>query len=275
MFGRKRRRREQVREKTFPAEWHNSLLQNVPYYRALPPQDQAEIQGHIQVLMDEKNFEGCGGMILTDEIKMLISAYAAILILHRNTGYYPSLVTILVYPSAFVVETSFQGPGTLELEGEEVHLGEAWQRGVVILAWDTVRRSFKPNRDPRVSGYNVPLHEFAHQLDLENGTADGLPCLEDPELRARWPEVFNAEFQRLTDDLDHNRPTLIDEYGEEDPAEFFAVVTELFFERPAALKRRHPDLYDVLQKYYRQDPAAILARPQSNEYSSAGVPPAD
>lgn len=267
MFGRKRRRREQIRIKPFPPEWHEALLRNMPYYRALSPQDQTEIQGHIQVLLEEKNFEGCGGLVLTDEIKMLICAHAALLLLHRDTDYYPNLVTILVYPSAFIVETTVHGPGTLELAGEEVRLGEAWQRGVVILAWDSVRRDFPDNRDAPARGYNVPLHEFAHQLDLENGAADGLPYLDEPHLRARWPGVFDAEFRRLTNDLDRNRPSLIDEYGEKDPAEFFAVVTELFFERPAALKRRHPDLYDVLQEYYRQDPSVILApKREPNQY---------
>lgn len=232
------------------------LLKNLAYYRALPPQDQLEIQGHVMVLLAEKNFEGCGGLALTGDIKVMISAYAAILLLHRETDYYPRLVTILIYPSAFIVETTSPGPGQIQLEGEEVRLGEAWQRGVVILAWDSVRRGFRNPRD----GHNVPLHEFAHQLDMENGDADGLPALEGAELRVRWPEVFNTEFAKLTGDLDHNRPTLIDEYGEQSPAEFFAVVTELFFERPAALKRRHPQLYEVLRAYYNQDPAAVLSR---------------
>ena len=183
--------------------------------------------------------------------------------LHRITDYYPRLDTILVYPSAFVVETKVRGLGPIEVEGEEVRLGEAWQRGVVILSWNSVRQSFLNPRD----GYNVPLHEFAHQLDMENGAADGLPAMEDGELRARWPEVLSAEFSKLTDDLNHNRPTLIDEYGEKSPAEFFAVVTELFFERPAALKRRHPQLYEVLQVYYAQDPAAVLSRrDEPNQY---------
>jgi hypothetical protein len=239
------------------------LLKNMAYYRALPAPDQLEIQGHVMVLLAEKNFEGCGGLTLTDEIKATVSAYAAILLLHRNTDYYPRLDTILVYPTAFVVETTVPGYGPVEVEGEEVRLGEAWQRGVVILSWDSVRRSFRNPRD----GYNVPLHEFAHQLDMENGDADGMPALEDADLRACWPEVLGAEYSKLSDDLDHNRPTLIDEYGERDPAEFFAVVTELFFERPAALKRRHPRLYEVLQAYYKQDPAAVLSpRNEPNQY---------
>lgn len=242
------------------------LLKNLPYYRSLPLEDQLEIQGHVLVLLAEKNFEGCGGLVLTDEIRVTVSAYAAILLLHRSTDYYPRLVTVLIYPSAFVVETTLKGPGpgSIELEGEEVRLGEAWQRGVVILSWDSVRHGFRNPRD----GYNVALHEFAHQLDMENGDADGLPALEDAELRVRWPEVFNSEFSKLTDDLDHNRPTVIDEYGEQSPAEFFAVVTELFFERPAALKRRHPELYEVLQAYYAQDPAALMSRrPEPNQYT--------
>lgn len=254
MFGRKRRRRNKIKKNPFPAQWQKMLLDHIEYYRALPQPDQAEIQEDILVLLAEKNFEGCGGLTLNDEIKVIICTYAAILLLHRNHDYYPRLVSILVYPSAFVVETSIHGPGSLVLQGEQVHLGEAWQRGVVILAWDSVRHSFRNQHD----GYNVPLHEFAHQLDLENGEADGLPVIEDPELRAVWPEIFNAEYERLTTDLDHHRRTLIDPYGAESPAEFFAVVTEVFFERPAALKRRHPGLYEVLVQFYRQDPATLM-----------------
>ena len=261
MFGRKRRRRDKIRSQPFPPEWHELLVSAMPYYRALPSTDQAEIQGHILVLMAEKNFEGCGGLALTDEIRMLVAAHAALLLLHRKSDYYPALVSILIYPSAFVVDATFSGPGHIEFEGEEIRLGEAWQRGVVILSWDSVRHGFRNPRD----GYNVALHEFAHQLDMENGAADGYPALSEPALRKVWPVVFEKEFRQLTEHLDRGRPTLINEYAEQNPAEFFAVVTELFFERPAALKRRHPELYDALRRFYLQDPASVLAVKMDSE----------
>lgn len=254
MFWTRKKRLDQIRRQPFPADWTAVLERRVSYYAILSPDDQQELQGHINVFIAEKNFEGCGGLELTDEIKITIAAYACILLLHRDSTYYPRVDTVLVYPTAFVAEAMLDEYGPVEIHGEEVLSGEAWQQGVVILSWyDFETRSSS-------SGSNVILHEFAHQLDMENGEADGFPDIVERELLQVWPTVLQHEFDQLNKDIDCGRPTLIDPYGAESPAEFFAVATESFFEAPCELTRRHPDLYDVLRRFYRQDPAAVLGR---------------
>lgn len=254
MFGFKKRRRQRLRAQTFPVAWRAILEAGVPYYRKLPAADRDELHGHIQVLLAEKNFEGCGGLVLTDEIRLIIAGHAGILLMHRETEYYSRLFSILVYPYDFVVHKHVHYDDDLPTVGDEVLSGEAWPLGAVILSWNGMLKSVIHNRD----GYNVAFHEFAHQLDMENGPPDGFPLIHEHALRADWARVMSEEFERLNDDLDRGRPTVMDEYGAEDPAEFFAVATETFFEMPRRLQRRHPALYGVLQRYYRQDPAVLL-----------------
>lgn len=205
--------------------------------------------------MAEKNFEGCGGLELTHEITITIAGHACTLLLHRDTDYYPKLDTVLVYPGAFVTEKTVDEFGSVAIQGEEILEGEAWQDGVVILAWDDIRRGARGRR----KGFNVVIHEFAHQLDMENGAADGFPEIADRALCEAWPRVLQREFDQLNDDLDKGRHTLIDSYGAESPAEFFAVISECFFELPIELSRRHTELYGLLKQFYRQDPAAVVA----------------
>jgi hypothetical protein len=161
-----------------------------------------------------------------------------------------------VYPHAFVAEVTKKGPGRWTIKGEETRVGESWQYGVVILAWDDVIFSIANPDD----GHNIIFHEFAHQLDAENGAPDGFPLVEDTEVADEWSEVFTEAYDQFLDDLDHGYDTLIDPYGAESPSEFFAVVTETFFELPHELQEEHPKLYDALKHYFRQDPARLLPR---------------
>ena len=159
---------------------------NVPIYDRLPQADQRELQGHIQVFLAEKYFEGCGGLELTDEIKVTIAAQACLLLLHRETDYYPRLITILVYPHAYVAKSVEPIGGGVVQEGETARLGEAWKDGVVVLSWDDVRRGASGLHD----GHNVVLHEFAHQLDQQDGSADGTPTLEHRSQYTTWARVL-------------------------------------------------------------------------------------
>lgn len=261
MFGFfKNRRRRKFCAMRFPDTWVAILEKNVPYYRYLPWDDQHELQQHMKVFLGEKHFEGCRGVRMTDEIRVTVAGQACTLLLHRDTDYFSSLVTILVYPSAFVVKTVVQHHETFLVHGEEARDGEAWQRGVIVLAWDTVNDGFRHPHD----GRNVILHEFAHQLDLQNGDADGFPPDVPGALRPRWGQVLSAVYKELCEAVDRGRPTLLDPYGATNPAEFFAVVTEYFFECPQALKMAHPELYDVLREYYRQDPDALYDAGKKN-----------
>ena len=247
----KRRRRNRLRAAPLPASWLEIIDKNVPLRKRLSEADRHELYGHVQVFLAEKFFEGCGGLVLNEEIKVTIAAQACLLLLHRETDYYPRLVTILVYPAAYLADAVEPIGAGMVLEGQEVRLGEAWKTGVVVLSWDDVRDGSLDLRD----GRNLVLHEFAHQLDMEDGAADGTPLLDRRQHRS-WAEVLGDEYERLRRDCVLGRSTVLDKYGATDPAEFFAVATECFFETPERLKRRHPELYGQLKLFYRQDPAS-------------------
>jgi len=253
MFGwLRRRRREAVRRGAFPAAWRAIIEKNVPYAAGLSPEDRQELLGHVQVFLAEKRFEGCGGLSITDEVRVTIAAQACVLLLHRQTDYYPRLVSILVYPSTYLVPGGRGTANGLPDEAPQARLGESWARDVVVLAWDSVVSGASDIHD----GHNVVLHEFAHQLDQEDGTGDGAPILPRRSMYLAWTRVLGHDFDQLVRDTEHHHRTLIDRYGATNPAEFFAVVTETFFEKPRQLRSKYPELYLQLQQFYLQDPAA-------------------
>ncbi len=249
----RRARRAKLRATPLPPEWVGIIERNVPLYRQLPPEDQRELRGHVQVFLAEKEFEGCGGLAITDEIRVTIAAQACVLLLHRETDYYPGLTTILVYPTGYVADGWRVLPGGLVIEGPEARAGEAWKHGPVVLAWDEVQATAADIRD----GHNVVFHEFAHKLDEEDGAGDGTPALARASMYVAWARVLEREYRRLRRDAEAGRPTVLDTYGAENEAEFFAVATECFFTKPAQLLRQHPELYRELAEFYRQDPAAL------------------
>jgi Mlc titration factor MtfA (ptsG expression regulator) len=229
MLGFTTRRRNRLRSQPFPASWPPILRQNVPYYERLSPADQLELQRSIQVFIAEKKFEGCGGLEMTDQIKVTIAAYACILLLHiEHHDYYPKLQSILVYPHAYLVPGAQRMMGNLVVEGDEYHAGESALSGTVVIAWDHLLRS---TNDPGVDG-NVALHEFAHQLDQEKGAATGAPILPQSSMYEGWARVLGREYEKLKEADADDRPTLLDKYGATNPEEFFAVATECFFEQP-------------------------------------------
>jgi MtfA peptidase len=255
MFGFfKKRRRRRLLAKPFPTAWLEIIERNVRFYGCLPDADRKELQGLVQIFLAEKHFEGCAGLELTDEIKATIAAQACLLLLHRRTDIYPKLITILVYPSAYLAKTVEPIGTSTVLEGDQIRLGESWSSGVVVLSWDDVRAGTSDIHD----GRNLVLHEFAHQLDREDGYINGTPLLDRRSEVVAWSRVLNFEFERLKRESWLGRHTVLDDYGATNPAEFFAVATECFFEKPRVLKKRHPDLYEELRKFYRQDPATLL-----------------
>ncbi|MEW6439769.1 MAG: M90 family metallopeptidase [bacterium] len=264
----KRWSRKRIRNRAFPAEWLPVLEKNAPFYSLLPEGDREELRRHILVFLAEKHFEGCGGLEIRDEIRLTVAAHACLLLLHRQTDYFPKVQSLVVYPSTYVAPRVERDPDGLVHEGEEVREGESWDRGTVVLSWEDVRKSSMRAG----SGRNVVLHEFAHQLDQESGEADGAPLLPRP-MYAEWSRVLGREFRRLERDVQRNRRTFIDPYGATDPAEFFAVTTECFFERPVELRQRHPELYEQLSRYYQQDPAELAqsAIPEESGDSSDGI----
>jgi Mlc titration factor MtfA (ptsG expression regulator) len=247
---RARRRRRLVRQ-PFPAAWLGYLRRNVAHYDYLSEGEQAVLRDDLRIFAAEKNWEGCGGLTVTDEIKVTIAAQACLLLLGLRHNYFERVRSILVYPRAYQGPPDELGHDGLIHERGSARLGESHYRGPVVLSWADV---LEEGRDPG-QGQNVVYHEFAHQLDMLNGLVDGTPPLETPEQYQRWREVMTAEYRRLLAASAQGRATLLDQYGATDEAEFFAVATECFFDRPVALARRHPRLYEVLRDYYHQDPA--------------------
>ena len=250
MFGLKRWKRQRIRNRPFPQKWLEILEADVAYYHRLAPEDQAELRGHIQVFLAEKTFEGCAGLTIDDGIRVVIAAQACVLLLHRDTNYYPILRSILVYPHHYFSPQTRVLPGGIVAESAQGRLGESWYRGPVVLAWDEVRRTAHDHND----GHNVVFHEFAHQLDSESGANEGAPLLPRHSMYIAWARVMGVEYQHLIDTLAHHHKSDLDAYGATNPAEFFAVVTEAFFEKPRQLKQRHPGIYEQLALFYRQNP---------------------
>ena len=211
----------------------------------------------VRLFVAEKHWEGCGGLELTDEIRVTIAGQACLLVLGLDHVLYRNVESILVYPSTVVpkrVEPSIFAPPAIVPESMPI-LGEAHRGGPVILTWDAVRRG---GRHPE-TGHNVVYHEFSHALDMLDGAADGVPPLDQAAYEG-WVRVCTREFQALREAVERGEPTLLDPYGSTDVGEFFAVVTELFFDRPLEMRARHPELYGVLAEFYKQDPAAREAR---------------
>jgi Mlc titration factor MtfA (ptsG expression regulator) len=231
----------------FPDEWNDILEKTLPIYRLIPGSVRKQLHGHINVFLNEKLFEGCGGLQITDEIRVTIAAQACLLLLNRRTKYYPRLFSIVVYPGDYVVkEVEING-----LVTNEINSGESWQYGTIVLSWDAIRRHLSDIKHRN----NVVLHEFAHQLDQENGLSDGIPILEQNSQYSTWAFVLSKEYEQLCKNAAKGKKTVLDHYGAVNPAEFFAVITEAFFERPRQLQTNHPDLYEELKYFYKVDPA--------------------
>jgi Mlc titration factor MtfA (ptsG expression regulator) len=252
----KHRRRRWLRAQPFPKGWLETIKRNVSFFRRLSMDKQAELLGHIQVFLAEKRFEGCAGLEINDEIRVTIAAQACLLLLHRRTDYFPRLLTILVYPSTYLVDENRNVEGPIWEEGRMSRLGETGRTmGSMVLAWDAVKSGASDPSD----GHNVVLHEFAHQLDYENDAADGAPGLATREQQISWRDVMRTEFASLRAADDTGIRTLLDTYGATNPAEFFAVSVEAFFERPSALRATHPRMYVELQGYFKQNPIEYSA----------------
>lgn len=256
------RRRRRLRQQPFPAAWRAILRRRVPQVHRLPADLQLQLKRHMQVFLAEKRFVGCGGLEVTDEMRVTIAAQACLLQLNRQRAdYFPSLHEILLYPGPFRVDrVRTDGSGVLQ-EQRGVLAGESWAQGQVVLSWEDTLAGAAVADD----GRNVVIHEFAHQMDQEKGHANGAPLLGARHRYARWSQVLGDAFAQLqlrasqsataSAASDEDRPPpLISDYGATDPAEFFAVVSEVFFEQPQRLAAEYPALYREFSGFYRIDP---------------------
>ena len=236
------------------------IVENVWQYQFLNPGQQRRVYEFVCILFHEKNWTGGGDLVVTDEMRVTIAGQAALLTLGFQRPYYfGRLRTIIIYSGHFrgrpaSTDDLLLGKHSETLFSFGVRSGESWQGGPIILAWEAVREEGRNAR----RGRNVVLHEFAHHMDGLDGETTGAPPMVDYEFEKRWYRVTRREFERLLEFAQHGKPTLLDHYGAESYAEFFAVATECFFTRPHHLSGEHPELFAALCRLFGQDPRGWL-----------------
>lgn len=258
-FGRKTRQREQWLAKEFPREWTILLRERMWQYNHLRGDLLRRVEDVVRVMVHERRWTGGSGFAVTDEMRVTISANAALMTLGLEEPYYfDKLDDIIIYPKPFFVtaeqSTSWSTDPVFGGEVNSPRLGEAWHRGPVLLAWSSILHPEKSNHT------NVVLHELAHHLDGLDGDVSGVPPMSDSRAERDWYRVTEAHFLELVGRVRRNEATLLDRYGATDRVEFFAVATECFFERPHDLREHHPQLFEILANYFRHDPTSWLPR---------------
>jgi len=243
-------KRDKIKTRPFPKEWRYILKRNIPYFYSMPADLQLQLKQHVLVFLNEKEFHGFEGVEINDEIRVTIAAQACLLLLNRKTNYYPKLKSIYVYPEAFVTKHESRDAAGILQSKPRVLSGESWELGKVVLSWKHSKQGAVVFND----GHNVVIHEFAHQLDQETGIANGAPFLKRTSNQC-WSEVLSKEFKNLQAEARRGERSLLDHYGATNPAEFFAVASEVFFERPNEMKKQHSKLYAQLQNFYQVNPA--------------------
>ena len=240
---RKAGRRRAARRRELSAAERTLLNKHVPLFRMLPQENHRKLEGCIGVFLDEISFEACGGLPeVTDEMRLGIAAQACLLLLESGYADFGRLRSVLIYPDAYQTRD--------EQGSDSVRLGESWQTGSVVLSWKSVVEGARNPED----GRNVVIHEFAHQIDQYDGAADGLPVLKGRGEYKKWAEAFSKSYDLLCERVNAGKRTVLDPYGATNPAEFFAVATETFFEKPVQLQRKHPAVYEELRTFYGLDP---------------------
>ena len=237
------------RDEPIPEHWPSVVDKQVPLAKRLKSQVRERLFKYMQVFLHNVRFEGAGGFEVTEEVKLTIAAHACLLIVNLNGGCYPRLRTIIVYERAYKPKESHVDMGSGRIaQRTSWRAGESWISGVVVLSWDSVRHGASNVLD----GRNVVLHEFAHQLDQEDGSGDGVPALHLPSSIHTWARLVGKYHERLQMADRKGRRTVLRKYGATNEAEFFAVATEAFFEKPRQLMRKQPELYAMLDEFYNQ-----------------------
>jgi MtfA peptidase len=244
-----RRRRVLARHRIDEALWR-AVLASLPFLRGLSADETRRLRELALLFLAEKQFSGAHGFRLDDAMRLAIAVQAGLLILELGIERYDGWSEVIVYPGDFRVPISETDDDGVVHQFDDERAGESWPGGPVVLSWDAAVHA---------PDMNVVIHEFAHKLDMANGEADGMPALHAGMDRRAWREAFRAAYDGFCDALDRGRETWLDPYAAEAPGEFFAVVSEAFFEAPNETRRRYAEVYEQLRQFYRQDPAARLA----------------
>lgn len=254
-----------VASRPFTAAQLAIVRRQMPAFDRMPADAQAQLLALMRRFVLRKQFVGCAGLEVTEEMRITVAAYACLLLLNRKTLEFERVGWIYMYPADFIVWHAVTDEAGVVSEQYRVLSGEAWHNGRVILSWDAVESSIYDPYD----GHNVVLHEFAHQLDAESGSTNGAPLLQSRVDYVRWAEVMTREFERLEQQVDAGEEGVIDDYGATNEAEFFAVITETFFEQPVELAEGHPELFDLLRNYYKVDPRTWMPRHSPEDHTAA------
>ncbi|SOD42168.1 M90 family metallopeptidase [Nitrosovibrio sp. Nv4] len=242
-------RRRILKNDSIPDDvWQNAVAR-LRFLRNLSPIELARLRECAILFLHAKQISGAHGLIVTDEMHVLIAAQACILILNLDLDYYDGWVEIIVYPGEFIRDYEYVDEDGVVHLGSEPASGESWLGGPVILSWEDTAAAGTG------VGYNVVIHEFAHKLDMLNGDANGFPPLHADMSRQAWSEAFSKAYADFCMSIDADEVTEVDSYAAENPAEFFAVMSEAFFETPLSVKLHFPLVYEQLALFYRQDPA--------------------
>jgi len=225
--------------------WQDTL-RRMPFLQRLAVDEKKQLKTLVDRFLDEKEFSSAGGLVLTDEICVSIAAQGCLPILHLGLSAYADWVGIIVYPDEFVVQREIEDENGVIHEFSDVISGEAWDGGPLLVSWKDVQMAG--------DGYNVVIHEFAHKLDMLNGEADGIPLLHSGLDAAEWESTLLAAYEDFCQRVDAGENTRIDAYASENPAEFFAVLAECFFEIPDTVDREYPAVFNLLQRYFKQTP---------------------
>ncbi|MGH8721184.1 MAG: zinc-dependent peptidase [Burkholderiales bacterium] len=244
-----RRRRTLARHRIDEALWR-AVLAQLPFLRGLSPDESRRLRALAILFLAEKQFSGAHGFVLDDAMRLSIAVQACLPILELGFERYDGWSEVIVYAGDFRVPIAETDDHGVVHEFHDERAGESWPGGPVVLSWDAAANA---------TDMSVVIHEFAHKLDMANGEADGMPPLHAGMSRQAWTEAFRVAYEGFCDAVERSKETWLDPYAAEAPAEFFAVVSEAFFEAPNETRRRYPDVYEQLRQFYRQDPAARLA----------------
>ena len=248
------RRRKRLLARAFPLDWDDIIDREVPLARRLDPVLRDRLRALVTVFVAEKHWEGCGGLELTEDMKVTIAAHACIVVLGRDLSLYDDVLSILVYPSTVMTPPHqlgvFEQPRT-PIGGPASISGQAIRGGPVILAWDAVQDGAYLE-----SAHNVVIHELAHKIDYLDGSADGTPPLDSSAARRAWVQAFAPAYLAHKERAERGKKSFLSDYAVTNEAEYFAVATEAFFEKPKALAREVPDVYAQLRDFYKLDLAA-------------------
>lgn len=246
-------RRRIISRSTITEEEWGDAFNALPLLVGLSNEEQQRLRDLAILFLHDKVFEGAAGLTVTRPMALLIALQACLPILNLGLQSYDGWVSVIVYPAGFAPERETIDEAGVVHRGQSHLSGEAWQRGPVIIAWDDAETAGV------IDGHNLVIHEFVHKLDMQNGVANGFPPLHAGMSVKEWVTAFTDGFAHFQHHCEHGRLHGFDCYAATSPAEFFAVFSELFFERPALLRQHYATIYELLCQYYRQDPSLRLA----------------